>query len=195
MEPFELLVQAHRPGMKAALARLVELLRAHGVRYVIGGANALSLYVRPRMTLDIDAFVDPARKEELDRLLAREFRLVGGGRFHSKFADGEVEIDILYAGAPAEDFALAHAREAVILGTKLNAASPEALLWLYLVSEKEQNYVDAIELVRANAGLDLSQVRAELEKRDPQALAKLEKVLATAREPASSYEASRARRS
>lgn len=190
MDSFELLVQAHRPGMKAALARLVDVLRSHHVRYVIGGANALSLYVRPRMTVDIDAFVDPQRKDELERLLAERFRVVSLGRFHSKFKEGDVEIDILYAGAPAEDFALAHARDAVILGTQLKAASPEALLWLYLVSEKEQNFVDAIELVRSNPSLDLSQIPP-----DAKAHAKLEKVLSAAREPASSYEVSRARRS
>jgi hypothetical protein len=195
MDSFELLVQAHRPGMKATLARLVEILRSHEVRYVIGGANALSLYVRPRMTIDIDAFVDPQRKDELDRLLAERFQGVSLGRFHSRFKDGDVEIDILYAGAAAEDFALAHARDAVILGTKLKAASPEALLWLYLVSENEQNYVDALQLVRSLPQLDAAAVRAELEKRDPQTLAKLEKLLSTARQPASSYEASRARRS
>ena len=195
MDSFELLVQAHRPGMKATLARLVEILRSHEVRYVIGGANALSLYVRPRMTIDIDAFVDPQRKDELDRLLAERFQVVSLGRFHSKFNDGDVEIDILYAGAAAEDFALAHARDAVILGTKLKAASPEALLWLYLVSENEQNFVDALQLVRSLPQLDTAAVRTELEKRDPKALAKLERLLSTARQPASSYEASRARRS
>jgi hypothetical protein len=106
-----------------------------------------------------------------------------------------VEVDILYAGADAEDFAIANARDATILGTRVKAASREALLWLYLVSEKEQNFVDAIELVRANADLDLAKVRSQLEPRDAKALAKLERVLTTAREPAISYEASRARRS
>lgn len=195
MDSFELLVQAHRPGMKATLARLVAVLRAHGVRYVIGGANALSLYVRPRMTIDIDAFVDPQRKDELDRLLAERFEVVSLGRFHSKFKDGDVEVDILYAGADAEDFALAHARDAVILGTALKAPSPEALLWLYLVSENEQNHVDALRLLRTLPTLDVGAIRAELEKRDPKALAKLEKLVSTAREPESSYESYRARRS
>jgi hypothetical protein len=195
MDSFELLVAAHRPGMKATLARLVEILRAHDIRYVIGGANALSLYARPRMTIDIDAFVDGKRKDELDHVLAKTFAVVSVGQFHSKFKDGDVEVDILYAGADAEDFALAHARDAAILGTKLKAASPEALLWLYLVSEKEQNYVDAIELVRANPSIDLAELRNQLERGDRRALAKLEKVLTTARQPESSYEASRKRRS
>ena len=195
MDAFELLVEAHRPAMKAVLAKLVEIFRAHAVRYVIGGANALSLYVRPRMTVDVDAFVDAARKDEIDKILAAHFEIVNIGRFHSKFKHANVEIDILYAGASAEDFALANARDAVILGTKLKAASAEALLWLYLVSEKELNFFDAVELIRSVPGLDLALVRRQLEKHDPARLAKLEKMLATAREPVISYEASRARRS
>ena len=195
MDAFELLVEAHRPAMKAVLAKLVEIFRAHDVRYVIGGANALSLYVRPRMPVEVDAFVDAARKEQVDKLLASHFEIVNIGRFHSKFKQADVEIDILYAGASAEDFALANARDAVILGTKLKAASPEALLWLYLVSSNEQNFIDAVQLLRAQPGLDLQRVRKELERHDPSLLAKLEKMLASAREPVVSYEASRARRS
>ncbi len=195
MDAFELLVEAHRPAMKTVLAKLVEILHAQGVRYVIGGANALSLYVRPRMTIDVDAFVDAGSKEELDKLLASEFELVSIGGFHSKFKQADVEIDILYAGASAEDFALANTRDAVILGTKLKAPSPEALLWLYLASAQEQNFLDAINLVRSNPALDLALVRKQLERHQPELLAKLEKMLSTARQPVPSYEESRARRS
>jgi len=195
MDPFELLVEAHRPAMKAVLAKLVDIFRAHDVRYVIGGANALSLYVRPRMTVDVDAFVDAARKNEIDKALAAQFEIVSIGGFHSKFKAADVEIDILYAGASAEDFALANARDAVILGTNLKAASPEALLWLYLVSEKELNFYDAVELIRSLPGLDLALVRKQLERHDPDRVAKLEKMLTSARQPVMSYEASRARRS
>ena len=195
MDPFELLVEAHRPALKGVLAKLVEIFRTHDVRYVIGGANALSLYVRPRMTIDVDAFVDASRKEEVDRILAGQFEIVHIGKFHSKFKQADVDIDILYAGASAEEFALANARDAVILGTKLRAPSPEALLWLYLVSSNEQNFIDAVRLLRSNPGLDLERVRRELERHDPKLLGKLGKMLVSAREPEVSYEASRARRS
>ena len=181
--------------MKPVLAKLVRLLDAHKVRYVIGGANALSLYVRPRMTVDIDAFVDPAEKERLEPLLASHFQLVRIGQFHSKFKEADVEIDILYAGARAEDFALANARDAVILGTKLKAPSPEALLWLYLVSEKPINFADALEVMRSAPGVDVALVREQLERHQPELVAKLEKMLHTARQPVPSYEESRARRS
>jgi hypothetical protein len=194
MDAFELLVEAHRPAIKAVLAKLVRLLEAHKVRYVIGGANALSLYVPPRMTVDVDAFVDASDKERLDKLLALDFEVVNIGRFHSKFRESEVDIDILYAGAYAEDFAVANGREAVILGTKLMAASPEALLLLYLNSEKPINYADAIELVRSQPALDLRQVRKQLERNQPEVVSKLETMLHTARQPAPSYEESRARR-
>src|SRR2546426_3184262 len=156
MDAFELLVEAHRPAMKPVLAKLVGILRAHEVRYVIGGANALSLYVRPRMTVDVDAFVDVAHKHEIDKALAAEFELVSIGMFHSKFKQADVEIDILYAGASAEDFALANSRDAVILGTPLKAPSPEALLWLYLASEKELNFYDALEVISSVPELNLA---------------------------------------
>lgn len=195
MDRYQLLVETHRPAIKAVLASLVELLQSHGVRYVIGGANALSLYVDPRMTVDVDAFVDGSRKEELDHLLAAKFELVSIGRYHSKFRRDGVDIDILYAGAKAEDFAVSHPREAVILGTKLLAASPEALLWLYLVSAKEQNQVDALALLREQRNLDLQRLRKELEREQPELLAKLDKMVTTAREPVPSYDDSRARRS
>ncbi|TMH28644.1 MAG: nucleotidyltransferase family protein [Betaproteobacteria bacterium] len=194
MDAFELLVEAHRPAMKAVLAKLVQLLEAHNVRYVIGGANALSLYVRPRMTVDVDAFVDPTRKADIDKLLAAEFEVVKIGGFHSKFKHADVEIDILYAGASAEDFALANARDAVILGTKLKAPSPEALLWLYLVSDQEQNFVDALNLLRSNPGLDRGLVRRQLQRHQPDLLPKLEKMLHTAQQAVPSYDESRAKR-
>lgn len=195
MDAFDLLVEAHRPAMKAVLARLVEILDEHDVRYVIGGASALSLYVRPRMTIDVDAFVEVGRKDEIDGLLASHFEVMSIGRFDSKFRHREVEIDILYAGARAENFAVAHPREAVILGTKLKAASPEALLWLYLVSAKQQNALDAVELIRSQPDLDLSLLRKELERQQPELLAKLDNMLTTARQPEPTYEESRARRS
>ena len=195
MDAFELLVEAHRPAMKAVLAKLVRLLETHHVRYVIGGATALSLYVRPRMTIDIDAFVDPAHKDELDRLLAANFEVVNVGRFHSKFKEADVEVDILYAGARAEDFALAHSRDAVILGTPLKAAAPEALLWLYVASEKPINFADAIELLRAQADLDVALVRKQLELHQPELAERLKKIQTAARQPLPSYEDSRARRS
>lgn len=194
MDAFELLVEAHRPAMKAVLAKLVRLLESHNVHYVIGGATALSLYVRPRMTVDVDAFVDATRKADIDKLLSAEFELLKIGAFHSKFKEADVEIDVLYAGASAEDFAVANARDAVILGTPLKAASPEGLLWLYLVSDREQHFVDALNLLRSNPGLDIALVRRQLERHQADLLPKLEKMLHTARQPEPSYDESRARR-
>jgi hypothetical protein len=146
------------------------------------------------MTVDVDAFVDAAEKERLDKLLAAHFQVVNIGRFHSKFSESDVEIDILSAGASAEDFAVANGRDAVILGTRLKAASPEGLLLLYLNSEKPVNFADAIELLRSQPELDMHRVRKHLERHQPELAAKLDRMLHTARQPAPSYEESRARR-
>ena len=193
MDAFELLVEAHRPAMKPVLARLVAILGEQHVRHVIAGAHALSLYVRPRMTVDVDAIVDAARKHELERVLASAFEVVSIGTFRSKFKHADVEIDIVSAGAPAEDFALGTARDAVVLGTPVKAVSAEALLWLYLASAREQNLVDAAELIRANPALDVSLVRRNLERHQPELLGKLENRLTKAREPVISYEEYRQR--
>ena len=163
MDPFELLVEAHRPTMKAV------------------PRSTLSLYVRPRATIDIDAFVDMASKDDLDKILGTEFEVVKIGRFHSKLRQADVEIDILYA--------------AVILGTELKAPSPEALLWLYLLSDEPRHFGDAIALLRSLPALDIGRLRRELERHQPGLLAKLEHILTTARQPVPSYEESRARRS
>jgi hypothetical protein len=194
MDAFELLVEAHRPAMKAVLAKLVGILHAHDVRYVIGGANALSLYVRPRMTVDVDVIVDAGRKHDVDQTLASQSELVSSGAFRSKFKQADIEIDIIYAGASAEDFALDNARDAVLLGTPVKAPSAEALLWLYVASAQERNFVDALDLIRSNPGLDLALVRRQLERHQPELLGKLEKLLTKAREPVESYEQYRARR-
>ena len=120
--------------------------------------------------------------------------MVNIGRFQSKFRQGDVEIDILYAGAPADDYALASARDAVILGAKVKAPSPEALLWLYLVSDEPRHYADAVEILRSLPALDIGRLRRELERKQPELIPKLEKMQTTAREPVQSYEESRARR-
>src|SRR5205823_15078132 len=67
----------------------------------------------------------------------------------------------------------------VILGTKLKAPSPEALLWLYLASAQEQNFLDGINLLRSNPGLDLRLLRKQLERDQPELISRLEKMLST----------------
>jgi vacuolar-type H+-ATPase subunit C/Vma6 len=52
MDEFELLVEAHRPALKAALAKLVRLFDAHNVRYVIGGAKADVARIRKQLECD-----------------------------------------------------------------------------------------------------------------------------------------------
>lgn len=39
---------------------LIAALNAHGVRYLIVGAHAVAYHARPRATMDLDLFLDPA---------------------------------------------------------------------------------------------------------------------------------------
>ena len=195
MDAFELLVEAHRPAMKLVLAKLVEILRAHDVRYVIGGANALSLYVRPRMTIDIDILVDATQRNEVEEALSSCFEVVSSGSSHSKFNAADVEIDVRYATTSGERFALDESRDAIILGTKVRAPSPEALVWLYLLSKREQNFVDGAGLMRSQPALDFSRLHSLVEQYDSALIGTLHEMQTSARRPIISYEESRARRS
>lgn len=113
----------------------------------------------------------------------------------SKFRISDVEVDVRYARSSAERFALDEARDAVVLGTKLLAASPEALLWLYLHSKRLQNFVDGIGVIRSQSELELLRLSALVERDDPALAQRLDEIIAAARRPEISYEESRARRS
>lgn len=172
--------------MKTVMAELITLLHDNNVDYVICGANALSLYSkRPRMTIDIDAFVDINQKQKVDTLLSQHFKLINHSKLHSKFMKSGVEVDILYAGSSAEEYAIKHKRKASILGVSMNVTSPDSLLWLYVVSGKEQNTVDAIELVRSSKNININLVKDEIKKHNPHLLDKLEMILNKANIPES----------
>ena len=58
----------------------VALLSYHGVRYLVVGAHAVSLYSRPRATKDLDIWVDP-RPDNSERVIATIREFFGGFDF------------------------------------------------------------------------------------------------------------------
>lgn len=179
MKIFELLIEAAQPNMARVLKSFVDVLNINQVKYVIGGANALAVYsARPRTTIDIDAFVDYNAKHSLDKqMLANGFSLKAHSNFHSKFEKDDVEIDLLYTGSPAEDWAVAHPVEKNILNVQVQTVNPESLLWLYINSDKPQNFVDAIELVKSQSDLDIDFVKKQISN-DSDKLVHLENIIA-----------------
>ena len=163
MKVYEILIEAFSPRMKEALIDLIKILSDNDVKYIIGGANALSIWSKhPRTTIDIDAFVDFDFKKILDdKMLDNGFKLVTKSNFHTKFSKYDVEIDLLYSGSNDEDWAIANASEVNILGVEVLSTSPEGLLLLYLNSDKLQNFVDAVELVKS-VDIDYSKIEGLL---------------------------------
>ena len=188
-------MEAWRPRLKEILASLIELLHAHDVRYAVIGANALSLYIDPRMTIDIDVLVDGAQRRHVERILASRFEAVSSDHACATFRDGDVTVDVRYAGTAADEFALKNAVDGVILGTELRAASPEALLRLYLLSERPQNFADGVMIIRSRPAVDVTRLRRVVAADGPASVERLEEMVAAAAKPVISYEESRARRS
>jgi replicative DNA helicase len=184
MKVFEILVESYKPAMKLVLMDLIKLLESNHIEYIVGGAQALTLYSkRPRMTVDIDIFADAQEKQKLDKLMVANFNWIDNRRYHSKFERAGVEIDILYAGSDAELFAIKHKKRSSILDVQLYTANPEALLWLYVVSDKDQNTVDGIEVIRGVKDLDLELVRAKVKRYDPKLVDKLELMIEKGSKP------------
>lgn len=178
MKVYEILTEAFSPNMKVVLKELISLFSKHRINYVIGGANALAIYSeRPRTTVDIDAFVSIDQKEVLDKaMLDAKFNLIYNKAFQSKFEKLGVEVDLLYAGNDAEKWSISKAKKNSILGVAVKAATPEALLWLYLVSSKRQNFVDAIELVKSVKNLNIEEVKSHI-KSDEKLVEKLDQII------------------
>jgi len=177
---FELLVESFSPRMTSVLHRTIEELELLGVDYSVGGAVALSNYTsNPRMTKDIDVFVDADQKHTIDRaFIDAGFELVYASGFQTKLILDGVEVDVLYAGNDAERWASKHHVPGNILGVTLNVVDPETLLWLYVLSEKDQNFVDAVELIKSTK-VGVSTVEKNL---DSIHLEKLKRIVARSKE-------------
>ena len=146
------------------MRELVDVLNEKRIAYTVCGANALSVYsARPRTTIDIDVFIDSAQRHDIESaMIDSKFAIVYISASHSKFVKHGVEIDLLYAGNAAERWGISSAYTANILGVGVKSATPEALLWLYVLSMKDQNTVDAIELLKS-VNVDIDFVLSQLD--------------------------------
>lgn len=187
MNLYEILIESHKPNLSSTLSEIKDILEQNNIRFVLAGANALSIYSHnPRMTVDIDFFVDYEDKNKLENVLSKFSEYFG--KYHSKFKMNGVEIDILYGGDYCEDYALFHVVEKKIFGKTIKTVSPEALLILYLNSEKSQNFEDAKVLVKS-VDINFKEVQSFLKKNNLyQQLKKLKKVQKESKKVEPSYD-------
>lgn len=190
MKIYDLLIESFAPTMKAVLKELADILEKYSIQYIIGGANALSTYSdHPRTTNDIDVFVNHKQKNQLENLLIdNKFDIAYLGKHQSKFKKNNVYIDLLYAANNAEISAINNFEIDVILDVNVRVPTSESLLWLYVLSDKDQNFVDAIELIKSVPQININWVKKNLTNIE---LKKLNKIISRSKRQISERKISR----
>lgn len=145
-----------------------------GAAWYLFGAQAATLWGRPRLTADVDvtASVPPERLPSLIATMARH-------GFTIRFADDEfvtrtrvlpfvhsptgVPLDVVLAGPGLEDEFLARAVEVDFDGTSVPVISPEDLIITKILAGRSKDMEDIRGVLRERAGtLDVPRIRAVL---------------------------------
>jgi hypothetical protein len=148
------------PDAEAVYKRVLEVLREHGVDFMVGGAYAFTRYTAiERSTKDFDVFVRYAdRHRALDALLDGGFETeLTFPHWLGKAFWGDDFCDVIFGSgngvAPVDDEWFEHAPEAEVLGIPCRICPAEEILWSKsFVMERERNDgADVIHLLRSRA--------------------------------------------
>jgi hypothetical protein len=160
-------------GLESALADLATFLDESRVPYMVIGGYASLLWGRPRLTRDLDVTVsvpEPAWGEFIARVGERYvLRLTDALAFaHSTrvipaATRSGVPVDLLLAGLPYEEEAIARSRPVEVAGVTVRVCAPEDLILHKLVSERprDREDVEAV-IVRQGGALDLGYIGPRL---------------------------------
>jgi len=145
------------------LLRVVDSFDECGVPFVLVGGLALSTWVEPRATRDIDVVVRvrkvslPRLREALIRAGARptrlEMRKIGERRF-VRFPIEGVFLDVRLGASAHDRSAWKRSSEVWLEGRGIRVASPEDLLLYKLAAWRPQDQVDALSLLNIPSGVD-----------------------------------------
>lgn len=146
----------------AVIDDVIELLATLKLPHMLIGGLAIAVRGEPRATKDIDLAVK-ANAVEAGRLAAEMadlgFRAIAHGaigpgaviRFVRADSDGvERWVDVLCAGTPFEETAIARARDEALLGRTLPVATAEDLVIFKLLAARPQDLADVDVLLRAH---------------------------------------------
>ena len=148
----------------AVLDDVLDVLAQLGIPHMLIGGLAVSVRAEPRATKDIDlsVLVAPAEARQLtENMDALGFRATAHGeagpgsviRYVRTGIDGiDRWVDVLCAGTPFEERALARASTERLLGRDLPVATAEDLVILKLLAGRPQDWADVDVLLREHAG-------------------------------------------
>ncbi len=157
------------PSPEERVLAVDRALAVAGIPHAIGGAIALGHYAEPRPIRDIDvnAFVAPERRPEVEAALAGID--ADGPPVHLFFSD-----DALHEAMPAA------VREVPFAGTTIPIVSPEHLVIRKAMLDRPKDWLDIEAILAAETPLDLDVIRSWLERlagRDDPRLEKLDAIV------------------
>jgi hypothetical protein len=140
-----------------ALVGVAEFLERENVPYMVIGGMANIIWGEPRATLDIDvtvwvpqpqlpSFVSRVR-ESYTVLVEDALSFVGRTRVLPLETNSGVRIDMVFGLLPFEEDAIRRARRVPIAGTHVRFCTPEDLLLMKIISDRERDVSDARALV------------------------------------------------
>ena len=157
--------------LREALSALISLLRAERVSGILIGGVAASLLSRPRLTRDIDAIV-LLGEEHWEKFLSTAARFGFAARRPDaltfarqahvlllRHEPSEIEADVVFAGLPFEEEAIARAVWVDFEGVRLPLPTIEDLVIMKAVANRPRDLADIEALLDAQRNLDLRRVR------------------------------------
>jgi hypothetical protein len=151
------------PSGQARVLAVHDALFAAGISHAIGGAIALGIYAVPRPIRDIDVnvFVPPDRRPEVEATLAPLG--ADGPPVHLFFSE-----DALHDAMPAA------VREVPFADATIPLVPPEVLVIRKVIMDRPKDWPDIKALLASETPLDLAEIRRWLGRLAPDRLAVFE---------------------
>lgn len=150
------------------IVALRDVLEANSVPYAFGGAVALFYYRDPRSTIDIDVniFLSPERRSEVDGLLSglypldtEKFDADVGMTAQTRSLWGSTYIDLFFSNTEFHESMAQRVQRYPFLDTEINVLTAEDLLVCKVLYDRPKDWVD-IEAVAKNRDLDAGYIRS-----------------------------------
>jgi hypothetical protein len=153
-------------SQQSTLLSLASFFERNDLPYMVMGGLANIVWGEPRATLDIDVtiLVEDSRIEAVVHDLVTEFHALAGDplefvrdtRVLPLESDQGVRIDVVFGLLPFERAAIARAVPVEFAGVAVRFCTPEDLILMKILSERERDLTDAEKITHRRLGeLDL----------------------------------------
>jgi hypothetical protein len=144
--------------LEQALAEIVALLESLRIDYMVVGGIANAVWGEPRATVDVDVTIavdEPAIPNTIDQIgrriqlaVADPLPFVRDTRVLPLDSQNGVRVDVIFALLPFEVDAIRRARAVMLAGRAVRVVTPEDLVLMKIISERERDVADAEALTR-----------------------------------------------